>query len=444
DGFANAIAELEAEADSLQSPAKEILQSQLGQLYENYLSQNYWTIKDRTSTGELKGAEIQTWSTDQLLDRAQELYLTSVANKSLQRIAVSDFKAILTPAPGTEALRPTLYDVLVHRCIEFLNNDRSYLNEPANRFYLDQATAFAPVETFVQTAFVASDSSSLKFKAVLVYQDLLRFRLKANDKTALLDADRFRLEFAQQNSVHPEKSQLYLEALQAAKTYYTGAKNVADLWALEAFYFFEQGGEYNRDADVDGTDPVRWYYKKAHELSQKVIKEFPKDAWGVQKCRQLIQQIEARDFSVQVEEVTLPFKAGLVQIGYRNTSKLYFKLTRMTEDRIEELQQVPQHKEDALRKYLKKLPSHRQWTVDLPKETDYRGHNTETLIEPLEPGTYLLVGSDVEDFGKGGNAGYVILNVSNLGYWNRMDSNERQQFVFYDRTTGSPKDMMTA
>ena len=281
DGFANAIDNLEAELETLPSPTKEVLQSQIGKLYETYLANQYWTIRDRTSTGAFKSDDIKTWTVDQLLNRSQELFLASIQNKALQSLPAKDFDAILTPGYDTEALRPTLYDVLAHRCIQYLTNERGYLNQPAYQFYLDQAAAFAPVEKFVETKFETQDSSAMKYNTLLVFQDLLSFRLKAENKAALLDADRFRLQFVYQNSVHPDKDALYLEALEKGKTYYGGASNEADLWALEAQYYFSKGQSYQRVAKGE-EDPKRWYLKKSHDLSQAVLEKFKTENWGTQ------------------------------------------------------------------------------------------------------------------------------------------------------------------
>ena len=128
-----------------------------------------------------------------------------------------------------------------------------------------------------------------------------------------------------------------------------------------------------------------------------------------------------------------------MRINYKNTSGLHFKLSRLDDKRRTQLDKINSSDYDKKRQFFNNLPAQRRWEVELPEETDFHQHSTESLIGPLSPGQYLLVVGDKEDFSVQSNAGYLIFNVSNLGYWNRMDNEEKQEFVVFDRTTGQPK-----
>ena len=50
---------------------------------------------------------------------------------------------------NTRNIRPTLYDLLAHRAIEYFNNDERDIKKPAYAFEIDQASAFDPAADFI-------------------------------------------------------------------------------------------------------------------------------------------------------------------------------------------------------------------------------------------------------------------------------------------------------
>ena len=57
--------------------------------------------------------------------------------------------------------RPTLFDLLAHRALNYFENDERDINKPAYAFELDQASAFDPAADFIQRKFPTKDSCSL-------------------------------------------------------------------------------------------------------------------------------------------------------------------------------------------------------------------------------------------------------------------------------------------
>ena len=119
----------------------------LGQLYDTFLSQQGWSIGDRTPITDGEGGDILTWSAAQIEKHALDLYSASVADeKVLSSISTKEYADVTfagkNDSVANAALRPTLYDLLAHRAVDHFMNERSYLTEPAFAFQLVQEKAF--------------------------------------------------------------------------------------------------------------------------------------------------------------------------------------------------------------------------------------------------------------------------------------------------------------
>src|SRR6185369_7124221 len=112
----------------------------------------------------------------------------TVKNSSLlQQTNLTAYNAIILKG-NVRHLRPTLFDLLAHRALDYFENDERDVNKPAYAFEIDQASAFDPAADFVTRKFPTKDSLSLQHKALLVYQKLLAFHLKDAKPDALIDA----------------------------------------------------------------------------------------------------------------------------------------------------------------------------------------------------------------------------------------------------------------
>jgi hypothetical protein len=69
--------------------------------------------------------------------------------------------------PKQEGFRPTLYDFLANRAIDFYKSNESELTRPANQFHLNEAKYLLPVKDFVKIDISNPDDSlSLKYYAL--------------------------------------------------------------------------------------------------------------------------------------------------------------------------------------------------------------------------------------------------------------------------------------
>ena len=96
-----------------------ILKSLEAEIYQTYFNNARWQIYDRTETIQFKKDDLATWSADDFFKKIGELYLQSIKNeKLLQETKLAIYDAIIIKG-NVRHLRPTLYDLLVHRALEY-------------------------------------------------------------------------------------------------------------------------------------------------------------------------------------------------------------------------------------------------------------------------------------------------------------------------------------
>lgn len=429
DGLIKAIQLFESEEKTADQPDKAILQSMLGQVYSTYLNNQYWKIIDRTPIPDGEGGDILTWSADQIERKALEWYGLSVSDETALRTIPIDFiKDISLPglndSVGTAPLRPTVYDFLAHRALDHYTNERSYLTQPAYKFYLDNEDAFAPAETFVNAKFPTRDSTSGKWLAVKLYQRVTSVLLNGKNEAALIDAELMRLEFAYNNAVVEGKDQLYENALMALhKKYYNHPSDPE---------IVRQHAQQLRNKNLPAEGPRENLRQAVAEL-RDAVQRHP-NSFGAPHCQRMIQEIESTFVRAGVEEANLPNQPVLVKVDYKNLSKVWVKVVPVPafadwkenvdwNARIEKLNTI-------------RPVQQKTWTITNPG--DYYEHQTELSLSALPIGRYVVLVSENEGFNdKKGYVAYAEFSVTNLAPLAIRDGNAGK-FIVVNRATGEP------
>ena len=386
DGLVRAIQRTNSLADSAAFPEKPILQSIAAEMYHRYLESNYWRLTNRTESPAYRSDDIQTWTIKQLLTASHRLYRASLEDDRLRSIPVSDYDAISTGPVKTDRLRPTLYDFLAHRALDFFVNDRSYLAESSITFHLDREDALGPAGTFVGLDWRSEDSLSSRYNVLLLLQDLIRFHLDDKDPAALIDADLKRLEFVSTQGVFDDKEKKYQEALTRLREQYKTHPSQAEITAkLAAAYVQEAVAKPNKT----GTGGKNGY-QLAYDLCQQAIKDFP-ESTGASECQEVLDEILYKELQVTTELVNLPGQPFRMLLQYRNISKVYFRLVALEPG---ERLRINEMNYDDRRRHFRKMQAHKSWSTDLPSSGDYRPHLIELPVEALSTGQYLLLASD--------------------------------------------------
>jgi hypothetical protein len=435
-GLELSIARLEREAEAATVPLKPILQSVLGTMYERYFNENQWRLSDRTPVNNPDNKDLSTWSADRIQQASAMHFFASTRYPELRRFPIGDYAAILQIDSNYADLRPTLYDVLLHRAIDYLSNERSYLSQPAYRFEMDATSDFAPAISFIRNTYSTRDTLSGKYLALLLFQDLLRYRLELGTLEPLIDADLKRLKFVYDNSVLEGKGERYLNALFQLEERVGNQPIVTDILYQQARWYKEEGSQY---VAATSLEKERWYWKNAADVCRRAIRAFP-ETLGAKNCQSLLADLESRSLQVQVEEVNLPNQAMLALLDYKNIDKVFFRILPWSEALEKEYEKRASGRDgrSAAHRYLLDLRPLKSWNIALEKEEDLRMHSAEFAIEALPAGTYMLLASTSAEFAESDINGRQKLRVSNLAFWHRGGDTNQPEFVVYDRSTGQP------
>ena len=420
------IREIESEIINSKQPVTSVLKNILAELYWNYFQQHRYQLYNRTKTYNYQKYDIGSWDAEDLHKKIGELYLQSIQNeKLLQQTKLEPFDAIIVKG-NTRNLRPTLYDLLGHRALEYFGIDERDIKKPSYAFEMDQASAFDPAADFITKKFITNDSLSLKHKALLIFQKLLAFHINDAKPDALIDADIKRVEFVYRNSVHPDKDRLYFNAINHLANQYENHPAAAQAWYLLAVYYNIKANEYKPYGD----SAERFTRIKAKEICEKVLKQKVQSEGWV-NCYNLLNSITQVRFSFSIEKVNIPAQPFRALVNYYNMSTIYFRIIQPSEALKKEIEN---RSGDEYWKLISTAIPLRSWEQLLPDTKDLQEHKAEIKVDGLPAGEYMLVAANDKDFkDKNTLVGARGFYVSNISYVNSGEDH----FVL-NRDNGKP------
>ncbi|MGB5008356.1 MAG: MG2 domain-containing protein, partial [Ferruginibacter sp.] len=410
------------------APAKNILQSMQAEMFWQYLQNNRWKFYDRTKLAEEKSKDITTWSIDKLYATITKLYNASLQNDALLKNTKLDgLDAIIIKGENTRQLRPTLFDFLAHRALEFFMNDEDGVTKPAYRFTIDDAAAFANAPVFIKASFKTKDTASLQHKALLLLQDILKFHFADANPDALIDADLVRLNFVNSNAVIEGKEKLFEEALLAIEQKYTNNPAIAQAMYLRGTIYYTRGQEFEPFTKTQNQFEI----KRAKDLFEVIYARFPRSEGGI-NAKNAIGQIEQPSLNIETEKVNIPLQPFRSLVKYKNIKTLYLRVIKTSRDEIKTLDKRDYEKTWKAYTDLKPVKS---WSINLPDLQDFQEHAIEIKIDGLPNGIYFILASIDPGFSLNKN---IIAKqqtyVSRISY---LHTNTNEYYVL-DRDNGLP------
>ncbi len=391
------------------SPAemKPVMQAILAHWYWHYFQQNRWRIAQRTQTASIPGDDVTAWSLPQILDEVDRQFQQALSHaEELKKTPVADYDALLVKGTMPDSYRPTLYDFLAHEALAFYTSGESTLVQPQDAFVLESASPiFGTVEQFLNWDLKEHRDSQIA-KAIMLYQELLKFHTDDKETSALLATDLSRLVFGHNHAVGEEKNALYVAALRR----FAAAHRDHDLASMAYFHW----------ADV-----LRVQNKlvEAREIALQGKNLHPESVGGKQ-CHNTVVQIEAKSVQLITERVwnkPLP----VIDVNYRNITRLHFRVVAASwEERLQQRRRRPEWLDDNDRKELLAKTPVKTWMANLPATEDYQ-QRIESLAAPedLKPGYYYLIASHNESFGGQDNVvQYTDFWISDLALVTRHEN----------------------
>jgi uncharacterized protein YfaS (alpha-2-macroglobulin family) len=419
DALTSIISRLKADITQANYPVKPVLQSLLAKMYWNYYQQNRYQISQRSRL--LKpDSDFTRWDLQTVIDETSRLYERSLNDDiKEQRTPVGVLDGILEGDSSTRYLRPTLFDLLVQRAFDFFLSDEASVNRPKLPFSLNDPQFFSDSRTFAGLQVQTTDTASTVYKGIKYLQQATRFHLSNPGEEALADLDLQRIKFLYDKSAVEHKDSLYLSALKQAASQFSTKPISSEALVLEGQYY--QG--------IDSLTIAYGFFNEA-------IAAFPKSLGG-KNAAILIKQLEEKELSATVENVSVPDKPILALISYRNVKKAELCIYPLTAKQAETAITDDRFTTASIAKLIKRIKPVQQQSYELPGTDDYRTHSAEIKINALPPGTYVVFVKDVQ------TNNHILeelatFKVSHLSYVARENPNGQTEFRVIDRGTGVP------
>lgn len=381
------ISELESEIKESDFPTNAILESIYAEYLEQYLERHRYKIRKRTKMeGESQSDDFEKWDINTLISQIARHYDRSIFNFSgLRKISINEFQEVLTHSKTSHKFRPTLYDFLVHRALEFYQADKWDAGRPKEKFICNNPVVFAPTQQFIRESFYTIDSIFSNRNVLKLYQQLESFH-QSSDTTAYVDVVLERLQFAKQNGVVKNKNSLYREALLQLSKQYENHESSAIIDYQIANFYFETSEQRNAKND----SVLKDYRIKALHICLKVLTNFPNSDGGV-LCTILKNKIEQQSISIETEKYIVPDKPFLAQVRFKSADSLYVSAYRVP---INYLENKAYYKKDSLAlEVIKNKDLEQSSFHKLQAKKDFYEYTTEIDLPSLPIGTYLLVAS---------------------------------------------------
>ncbi len=437
------IAEMEKEIAAAQFPEKNILHSIVADLYRHYFEMNRWRFYERTE-GTAEGNDIASWSLHKLMVTIMAHHHAALERpEDLRRIPIALFDEIIVKGTRSRALRPTLYDLLAHRAVDFFMNDEAALTESETPFEISDIAYLLPAERFAVLPLPSTDTRSLAWHALKILQELTRAHLRDSDPAALVEIELKRLSFVRSRHTAENRDGIYQKTLEILEMQYGAHRTAAARIGYEtALFHYEKANGWREGMPEE----ERMGFRKAIDRCASVILKWP-DSEGAELCRALSSQIGRKSIQIQAEPAITPERPSLVFVKYRNVPKLYFRTVKLSPERANQLtaryQYGSEYEPEKIAKELAALPPRHAWEVPLPDDGDRREHRVEVAVPPLERGEFaILVGTDPSLSFQKNAFHWVIVQVTPLAFQQRADERGLEFFVA-DRESGRPVEQAT-
>lgn len=407
---------------------KSVLESMLAEMYFNYYLENQWEINERTETSESTGTDFRFWTENTFRQKAKELYLQSIENqKELLKVPIENWDYILNKVKETQSLRPTLYDLLAHRAIDFFKNQEfvyvSVFDAEIGVEYIDD------IPSEINNDLSRKSNKSLN-TAISLLKDLLIFHLQKNNQDAYL-YNRLELLKAETNDTNSEE---YLNDLNALSKKYPSAEYTAYiLFEIVNFHLTKAANEQPK-----AFDKKKESTEKALSLLNQILSQYPKSAI-ISDAEMSLKQILSADFGIEIEKYISPDLNTPMVVSHKNLDNLYFKILKYNGDaqKLNEFQNAAdKDKQKRLNEIFQAYPMEKEFQLNLKSFDDYQDHSTIAKLDPLKSGVYLVLASTHPDFRYSTEdfvLQYQILNVTAYSLVFRND-----EILVTERESGLP------
>lgn len=351
----------------------------IAEWYVKYFLDNRWMFAQRTKIeGSEEGNDIGKWSLPRIVkevgDRFDRVLITP---QRFFAYPIKDFSRCFTEGTINDDYRPTIYDLLAHRAIDFYSMaEQGLLQDDPDFIVTADLPLFAQPEAFMawaEKAFSLKDAGIKK--ALFITAQRMRANQVAGRMIAFADADFNRIQLANR-----------LLGAVGVDTVETYSK------ALEAFVSQWNDNEVSTRAIAVQADRLlnKKEYVAAKKRAEEGMKLFPASV-GAQECNAVIQRVLQPSMTIQTPNVWAKTKPevrayGQLKITCRNVTQIRFRLFPLNLENEEDRNQWDVEK--ILKRALVK-----EWIVDITSENYEEVNRKHDIVEACPQGMYTLVAS---------------------------------------------------
>ncbi|MDR3047321.1 MAG: hypothetical protein LBU51_06890 [Bacteroidales bacterium] len=411
---------------------KAIWNSLKAEFLQNYCSRNRYDILDRTPIAGEQNPDFTTWDIQTLEKEITNHYVQSLGEPQLlQNTPITEFKILMDTMLSVE-YRPTLYDFLAFRALDYFT-DRYYDLirfsdfDNHNIILLQDNSAFLG---YVPINAHPLDVSYLTFK---LFQKITAFH--SADLLPCIDVTLRRLSFYYGKNQEKEVEECYLKTLLALENKFAQQAGYEDIVYALGTYYQTRADKYDKTEHPE----YQFDYKTAIAWYQKAIDFAPKSLGG-QNAEVRINNIKNKTLSISLPNGTLliPNQQNLLTCSYQNCDSIYFRMIQLTEQEYQELQQKGHN---TTQQSLWTFPVLKEWFHVTIPIGDYREQTGHILLPSLPIGRYVLISSPTP-FSQMVNDNvislpFLFLHVSNIKVTFRT-INTGIELMINDRKTGKP------
>ena len=434
-GAAVAINRLMKATNEAQTPVKAVLQSFMGELF--------WQLSESRFDGGNKDKkwvedDVRSMTKAQMLEKAHTYYTASLQDDATKQLPITVLDALTLPnITKGDVARPTVYDFLAHRVIDFSFkkiHDNLYSEQ---LIFKTTDDFYAPSEVFTKIILPKETHSKTTLILLSTLQKLLFFHQKDADKTAFLEAERRRFSILMPYAFREKKEAVYLKGLNALIEAHGNSQSVLQLVDVLAIFYEDKGSKYRNNpwmGDEAYNLENRFSRQKAYNLCVNFLKKHP-NAYGKELLEWHIQDMEKKDLSIVTEDAVLPNKPFSIAVEFRNIDTIFCRLIPISAKR----HYGSLNLKDSMKiTYYVNFPTLKSWTQPLPFIQDFQSHRTELILEGLPVGHYALLVSDNADFefdkGKKGSVCVAEMAVTTMA----IGDNQCGNLIVVHRETGKP------
>ncbi len=441
DSFVKNLNRVESEVKKAKFPAKRILHSMLAQMYWNYYQANRHKFGQRTETADFENKDIAIWSLEKIVKETFRNYQLSLEEADKSKSTKIDLiEEILNRGKKKgRVYRPTLYDFLAHRALDFFISSEPDIAKPAYAFSINSPDYLKDATSFCRLSITSDDTLSTKYNALKIFQELMKFHLNDDKIEALIDVDLKRINFMHQYMTLSNKDDLYLNALNDLEQ--RSLKSQISL--IVTYYIAEFWKQRGEKYSPLRSEEHKWDIKKAYDICEEAIRRFP-DSYNSALLYNFKEQMRYKQYNAILEKINIPDMPFRAFIEYKNISEIYWTAIRISREevRAERRRYENNYNVDREKKFIEHFISKqpiKTGKITLPDDKDFQMHSTEIKIDGLPLGDYMIFFSADHELKITGNyLNYIFTTISGLSYIHRNCTDGSTDFYILDRTTGMP------